>query len=761
MVLDKIWEQHTFKKIRVETIDMNKIKFVLISVMILTFLATSAYGIILSAPEPIGFGESKFGYINTTSEMDAYMFEASSGDNVLIRMSSSWYDCNFYNSVCHNNHGPQISLYAPNGTLLQSVSGFNYIELSQKLPDNGTYQFLVGDTDADDTGNYNVYIQRTNKPGKFLVIESGDTIAESINLSAEMDTYVFEASSGDNVLIRMSSSWYDCNLYNSVCHDNHGPRISLYAPNGTLLQSVSGFNYIELSQKLPDNGTYSILTGDTDMDNTGTYNIYFQTTNNPGKFLVIESGDTIADSINLSSEMDTYVFEASSGDNVLIRMSSSWYDCNLYNSVCHNNNGPQISLYAPNGTLLQSVNGFNYIELSQKLPVNGTYSILAGDTDMDNTGTYNIYFQTTNNPGKFLVIESDDTIAESINLSAEMDTYIFEAFSGDNVLIRMSSSWYDCNLYNSVCHNNHGPQISLYAPNGTLIQSVSGINYVELSQKLPDNGIYSILAGDTDMDNTGTYSLYFKNFNIHLSSITVTSPNGEEVWQAGTNREIRWTYTNPGLNVKIELLKGEIPSVINSSTQNDGSYDWIIPSAQAPGNDYKVRVTSTTNSAYTDSSNNNFTINDTGIPPVADCGTDKLKCENVGAPVQFDGSASSGSIVSYAWEFGDATNGTGAAPVHKYSTYRWNGTAYQPFTVNLTVTDNGGMTNNTSGKVVIWIAGDANGDGKVNILDASLVGLKWNSNPADPCADLNNDGKVNILDASIIGLNWGKTPIIQ
>jgi Tol biopolymer transport system component len=152
------------------------------------------------------------------------------------------------------------------------------------------------------------------------------------------------------------------------------------------------------------------------------------------------------------------------------------------------------------------------------------------------------------------------------------------------------------------------------------------------------------------------------------------------------------------------------------------------------------------------------------VPPVAVCGSDKLKCENVASPVSFNASASydpDGAIISYNWDFGDGINGTGVTPVHKYSTYRWNGTAYQPFTVNLTVTDNGGMKNSTSGKVVIWIAGDANGDGKVNILDASIIGLKWNSNPADPCADLNNDGKVNILDASIIGLNWGKIPIIQ
>lgn len=70
------------------------------------------------------------------------------------------------------------------------------------------------------------------------------------------------------------------------------------------------------------------------------------------------------------------------------------------------------------------------------------------------------------------------------------------------------------------------------------------------------------------------------------------------------------------------------------------------------------------------------------------------------------------------------------------------------------MTDNSGLTNSTSQKVVIWIAGDTNGDGNVNIVDASIVGLKWGTK--DACADLNNDGTVNIIDASIIGLNWNK-----
>jgi hypothetical protein len=39
-----------------------------------------------------------------------------------------------------------------------------------------------------------------------------------------------------------------------------------------------------------------------------------------------------------------------------------------------------------------------------------------------------------------------------------------------------------------------------------------------------------------------------------------------------------------------------------------GYYNWKIPQKQATGSDYKIRITSTTNSVYTDTSDNQFTI---------------------------------------------------------------------------------------------------------------------------------------------------------
>lgn len=138
----------------------------------------------------------------------------------------------------------------------------------------------------------------------------------------------------------------------------------------------------------------------------------------------------------------------------------------------------------------------------------------------------------------------------------------------------------------------------------------------------------------------------------------------------------------------------------------------------------------------------------------------------------FNASASydpdSDNITNYNWDFGDGYSGEGLTIEHVYSSYKWNGTGYEPFNVRLTVKDAEGLINTAIMHVNVFIAGDADGDGRVNILDAVIVGREWGekSTCGDYCwegqeradrGDLNNDCEVNILDAVIIGANWGYT----
>jgi hypothetical protein len=97
-------------------------------------------------------------------------------------------------------------------------------------------------------------------------------------------------------------------------------------------------------------------------------------------------------------------------------------------------------------------------------------------------------------------------------------------------------------------------------------------------------------------------------------SLTVTAPSGGEVWSTGTLKKIKWAYTGrPRSYVKIELLRGEvwvktIAGAVRRGTGGKGHYDWFVPKGLPAGNDYRIRITSTRNSATTDSSDTFFTI---------------------------------------------------------------------------------------------------------------------------------------------------------
>ena len=101
---------------------------------------------------------------------------------------------------------------------------------------------------------------------------------------------------------------------------------------------------------------------------------------------------------------------------------------------------------------------------------------------------------------------------------------------------------------------------------------------------------------------------------IQKSGISIISPNGGENWKAGTTQTISWSYSDsPGKYVKIELLKGEavnrtIAYRTSIGSGGSGSYSLKIQKFQTAGSDYKVRITSFSDSSYTDTSDNNFTI---------------------------------------------------------------------------------------------------------------------------------------------------------
>jgi parallel beta-helix repeat protein len=126
----------------------------------------------------------------------------------------------------------------------------------------------------------------------------------------------------------------------------------------------------------------------------------------------------------------------------------------------------------------------------------------------------------------------------------------------------------------------------------------------------------------TSTSNSSYYDYSDNYFTIkpdEASSIEVTYPNSSGItWEPGDSYNITWTSTgNVGSNVKIELYKGDSHDLtLTSSTSNDGSYTWKVPDSQNEGSNYRIKVTSTSNSSYYDYSDNYFTISSGETPSI-------------------------------------------------------------------------------------------------------------------------------------------------
>ena len=92
-------------------------------------------------------------------------------------------------------------------------------------------------------------------------------------------------------------------------------------------------------------------------------------------------------------------------------------------------------------------------------------------------------------------------------------------------------------------------------------------------------------------------------------TMTVTSPNTAVAWGLGSRRTITWTTNlDPAGTVRIELSRdgGSTWSVLAAAAPNGGAFNWVVAGAATTA--ARVRVTSNSVSAATDTSNVNFPI---------------------------------------------------------------------------------------------------------------------------------------------------------
>ena len=161
------------------------------------------------------------------------------------------------------------------------------------------------------------------------------------------------------------------------------------------------------------------------------------------------------------------------------------------------------------------------------------------------------------------------------------------------------SDWYNYVLY---AYNTETDEIK------SLFQS--GISYDMGGSFSPTGLRLSFSSYVPDDFGGGVWEIFTDTFPFAevLKSITVISPNGGEVWPAGSSQNIKWTSTGV-INVKLDYSTNNGSSwtqIVANTLASIGNFAWAIPNIQSSS--CLIRVSDASNISMTDTSNAVFTI---------------------------------------------------------------------------------------------------------------------------------------------------------
>jgi len=145
--------------------------------------------------------------------------------------------------------------------------------------------------------------------------------------------------------------------------------------------------------------------------------------------------------------------------------------------------------------------------------------------------------------------------------------------------------------------------------NGSLYNSgITGLQFIDSINLTPGTGYsYFVQAKSTYIINSNAQSAIAPNC---ASSVTITSPNGGEIWQAGTSHLITWTSLGISDSIPLQIVlykNGTAQTTITSAVPNTGKYSWSIPLNFTLGSNYRIYINGMSGTV-SDFSDSNFAI---------------------------------------------------------------------------------------------------------------------------------------------------------
>ncbi|HEY3411828.1 MAG TPA: hypothetical protein VGM51_02100 [Armatimonadota bacterium] len=435
----------------------------------------------------IDAGDVLSGAISSPLQTNAYTLSAQAGDVITVR-------------VCRTSGEmwPRLVVRDPASTTAYDVTQIPTVDLQCTTPISGLIRINVSDGfSGTATGEYAIYAQVNNRPGKSTAISAGQTLAAQAIAPGAFAAFSIPAQAGDVLVCRATQST-----------GNVWPLIRLHDPTGCLVDSASGTVTAEVSRTLSNTGMYTVLVGDG-FNGTfpGTVSLFVQQTNRPGAVSAAAPGLTGFGSIDGPAVMRTFSIEAERGEVIFARMARS-----------SGNVWPLIRLYDPNGVFLQQEGSSLTTELTRAVGTTGSYTLLVGDAfNGTYTGQYNLFTQTLTHPANAGELGVGARISDNIGAPGVMRTYTLTMPPSGPTTLALRMTRTGGSLW---------PMIRLYDAYGNKWAEAISTNSAMLTAVAQPSRAYTVLVGDGFNGTcTGDYDLTW-NFTVPDIVIALRAAGG-------------------------------------------------------------------------------------------------------------------------------------------------------------------------------------------------------------------------------------------
>ena len=445
---------------------------------------------------------------NTTStsleqlaEIDAFAFEATAGERIQLQAVTE--DVNLE---------LQLQLFDSEGNLIEvQTATANIVALQNILIESDDkHVVIVTDKNGNDTGAYNLFLQKLISPQCATQLNCGADLSASINSKGQMDSYYFEGAKDDLFIVQLRA-------------DDHGmeAQLDIYDANGNILHShYSNESIVRIDPfALPATGNYFITVKDKSDNDTGSYGLSIQRLAADCSERIGCGADFYA-SLEHRAEIDAYTFEANTGDVVLLWMRG------LTSKI-----EATMELYDPEGKLLRTNSRRGRLSFigPTKIETSGSYTLIASDDHGNDIGDYamSLQFLQANVCSKLLECNQPEE-SHRLGTKAEIDAYTFIGVAEEIISINVHELTSVLELH-----------IELYAPDGSFVSRAVGNDVASLAKvKLPANGAYTLLVMDHEGNDIGNYTIDIEAQQVSECELdycesTTESTNWE--WIAGVN----------------------------------------------------------------------------------------------------------------------------------------------------------------------------------------------------------------------------------